>query len=150
MTEAAQDTSPIVQEMVIAAPVERVFDLFADPAHLVRWWPDAATFEPRVGGKVEFVFEGRAKVSGEVTRFEPPNALSFTWVPSVAPDAPTRVAISLADLGDGRCRVVLVHSGWEAMPEAVERREAHRAGWEHYLDCLADLAEGRPVDKTFN
>jgi uncharacterized protein YndB with AHSA1/START domain len=150
MTEAAQDTSPIVQAVVIAAPVERVFDLLTDAEHLVRWWPDAATFEPRVGGKVQFVFEGRAKVVGEVTRFEPPTALSFTWIRDVAPDAPTHVEIALADLGDGRCRVELVHSGWEVLPEAAEWRGAHQAGWAHYLDCLADLAEGRPVDKTFN
>jgi hypothetical protein len=26
----------------------------------------------------------------------------------------------------------------------------HGAGWTFFLGCLADLAEGRPVDKTWN
>jgi hypothetical protein len=25
----------------------------------------------------------------------------------------------------------------------------HDLGWAHFLACLVDLAEGRPVDKTF-
>jgi uncharacterized protein YndB with AHSA1/START domain len=151
MSQAAQDISPVVQSVDIQAPPDRVFELFTDPDELVKWWPDAVTLEPRVGGKMELQFEGRGEVWGEITRFEPGRALAFTWIRGVAPDITTRVDVSLEDLGDGRTRVELVHSGWEAVPEdqVAEWRTIHDLGWKHFLGCLADLAEGRPVDKSF-
>lgn len=152
MNETVQDVSPIVQSVEIGSTPDRVFALFTDAEQLVKWWPDAASFEPRLGGKVELVFEGRGEVSGEVTRFDPPHALGFTWVRGVAPDIVTRVDVSIAEAGEGRCRVELVHSGFEAVPEEqrAEWMAIHDAGWKHFLGCLADLAEGRPVDKTWN
>jgi uncharacterized protein YndB with AHSA1/START domain len=152
VNETAQDVSPIVQSVEIESSPDRVFALFTDAEQLVKWWPDAATFEPRLGGKVQLVFEGRGEVSGEITRFEPPHALGFTWVREVAPDITTRVDVSIAEAGEGRCRVELVHSGFEAVPEEQrgEWMAMHDAGWKFFLGCLADLAEGRPVDKTWN
>jgi uncharacterized protein YndB with AHSA1/START domain len=151
MSQAAQDVSPVVQSVEIRATPVRVFELFTEPDELVKWWPDAVTLEPRAGGKIHLSFEGRGEVWGEITRFEPGKALAFTWVRGVQPDITTHVAVSFEDLGDGRCRVELVHSGWEVVPEEVlaEWRAIHDAGWRHFLGCLADLAEGRPVDKTF-
>lgn len=145
------DVSPVVQTIEIAAPPERVFELFTDPAELVRWWPDAARLEPRLGGRIELEFEGRGGVSGEITRYEPPYGLGFTWVRGVAPDVVTHVDVTLSDAVDGGCRVELVHSGWENVPGELleEWRALHRAGWTFFLGCLADLAEGRPVDMTW-
>jgi uncharacterized protein YndB with AHSA1/START domain len=151
MSQAVQDVSPVVQSVEIRATPARVFELFTEPDELVKWWPDAVTLEPRVGGKLHLSFEGRGEVWGEITRFEPGQALAFTWVRGVQPDVTTRVDVSFEDLGDGRCRVELVHSGWEAVPEELiaEWRAIHDAGWRHFLGCLTDLAEGRPVDKSF-
>lgn len=145
------DVSPVVQTIEIAAPPERVFALFTDPAELVRWWPDAARLEPRLGGRIELEFEGRGDVSGEITRYEPPYGLGFTWVRGIAPDVVTHVDVSLSAAGDGGCRVELVHSGWENVPDELveEWRALHRAGWGFFLGCLADLAEGRPVNKAW-
>lgn len=136
MSETLQDTSPILQTVEIRATPGRIFELFTDPEELVKWWPDAAEFEPRVGGKVRLVF-GQGEVTGEVTRFEPPSALGFTWQSEQAPGIVTQVDVSLEDLGEGRCRVDLVHSGWEAAPEA---RGIHEQGWRHFLGRLADVA----------
>jgi uncharacterized protein YndB with AHSA1/START domain len=131
----------------IASSPERLFELLTDPAQLVRWWPDIAELEPREGGRVRMIFEtASSTVSGVVTRFEPPRALGFTWVRDVTPDVSTQVDFTLTDLGDGRCRVEVVHTGWEHAPDA---RALHDRGWAHFLGCLADLAEGRPVNKTF-
>jgi hypothetical protein len=33
--------------------------------------------------------------------------------------------------------------------QVVEWRAIHEAGWRHFLGCLGDLAEGRPVDKSW-
>jgi uncharacterized protein YndB with AHSA1/START domain len=151
VSDAALDLTPVVQTVEIGAPPERVFELFTDPEQLVRWWPDVARLEPRVGGRIELEFEGRGDVTGEITRYEPPYALAFTWVRGVAPDVTTHVEVTISDAGAGRARVELVHSGWEAVPDdqVAEWRALHDAGWKFFLGCLADLAEGRPVDKSW-
>ena len=145
------DLSPVVRTLEIAAPPHRVFALFTEPEQLVRWWPDVASFEPRVGGRIELEFEGRGEVSGEITRYEPPYALGFTWVRDVAPDVTTHVAVTIGDDGRGGCVVEVVHSGWENVPPdlVAEWRALNGAGWTFFLGCLADLAEGRPVDKSW-
>ena len=148
----AVDLTPVVQTVEIAAPPERVFSLFTDPEQLVRWWPDAARLAPRVGGRIELEFEGRGDVTGEITRYEPPYALGFTWVRGVAPDVTTHVEVAIDDDGRGGTRVRLVHSGWEAVPADLveEWRALHEAGWSFFLGCLADLAEDRHVNKSWD
>jgi uncharacterized protein YndB with AHSA1/START domain len=117
----------------------------------VRWWPDAVTLDAKEGGDMRLEFEGRGVVRGTITRLEPPSALGFTWIRDVAPDIVTQVDVELTELDDGGTRVELRHTGWEAVPEeqVAEWRAIHEAGWNHFLGCLRDLAEGRPVDKTF-
>lgn len=151
MTETVHDTSPVVQSVEIDAPAERVFALWTEPEELVKWWPDAVTLEARVGGRMHLVFEGRGEVTGEITRFEPPHALGFTWVREVAPDVTTQVDVTIDDLGGGRSRVELVHSGFEKVPEddVAEWRMMHDAGWRHFLAVLAELAEKGAADKTW-
>jgi len=146
------DRSPVVRTVEIRSTPERVFELFTDPEQLVRWWPDAARLEPRVGGRLELEFEGRGEVSGEITRYEPPHALGFTWVRGIAPDVTTQVDVTIAAAGEDRVVVELVHSGWEAVPEeqVAEWRALHSAGWSFFLGCLVELAEGRPVDKSWD
>lgn len=148
MSQEVQDA--VVQTVDVQAPPDRVFALWTEPDQLVQWWPEAARFEPRVGGEVHLEFP-QGHVSGEVTRFEPPNAIGFTWIRSDFPDYPTQIDVSITDLGGGRSRIELVHSGWEALPpDYVEQwKPIHDAGWAHFLALLDDLVAGRPVDKTW-
>jgi uncharacterized protein YndB with AHSA1/START domain len=141
------ETAPIVRSVEIRAPVEHVFPLLVEPASLVRWWPDVAELEPRVGGRVRMEFRGgESVVTGEVTRFEPPRALGFTWVRAERPEVTTAIELTVTPLDDESCRVQVVHSGWERTPEL---RPMHDQGWAHFLRCLAALGEGRPFDKEF-
>lgn len=141
------ETAPIVRSVEIATTPERVFPLLVEPESLVRWWPDVADFEPRLGGRVQMTFAGGASlVTGTVTRFEPPSALGFTWVRAESPDVTTQIEFTVVPLPGDRCRVEVVHSGWEAAPH---QRPMHDAGWAHFLRGLAALAEGRPVDREF-
>jgi uncharacterized protein YndB with AHSA1/START domain len=149
MTETV--LAPVVCAVDIDAPREKVFSLFTEPDELVRWWPDAVALDPKEGGEMRLEFEGRGVVRGTITRFEPPSALAFTWVREVAPDIVTQVDVELSELEGGGTHVELRHTGWEAVPEdqVAEWRAIHEAGWNHFFGCLRDLAEGRPVDKTF-
>jgi uncharacterized protein YndB with AHSA1/START domain len=130
-------TDDVTQAVDVEAPRERVWQLLTDPAELPRWWPDAAELEPGVGGRVVLNF-GPGAVSGEITHWEPPAALGFTWEQSNMPGVRLHVAFTLDDLGDGRSRVSVVHSGFEAAPP--EARDAVVDGWEHFLPRLAQAA----------
>ena len=130
-------TEDVTQAVEVEAPPERVWQLLTDPTELTRWWPDAAQLEPRVGGRVILDF-GPGDVSGEITRWEPPSALGFTWEQSNMPGVRLHVAFTVDDLGDGRSRVSVVHSGFEGAP--AEAREAVTSGWAHFLPRLAEAA----------
>jgi uncharacterized protein YndB with AHSA1/START domain len=130
-------TDDVTRSVDVDAPRERVWQLLTDPAELARWWPDAAELEPGIGGRVVLMF-GPGNVSGEITRWEPPAALGFTWQPSNMPAVALHVTFTLDDLGDGRSRVSVVHSGFEAArPEA---RDAVVEGWKRFLPRLAEAA----------
>ena len=130
-------TENVTQSVDIDAPRERVWDLLTDPAELIRWWPDAAELEPRVGGRVVLNF-GPGDVSGEITEWEPPGALGFTWEQSNMPGVRLHVSFTLDDLGGGRSRVSVVHSGFAAAP--AEARDAVVGGWRHFLPRLKQAA----------
>ncbi len=148
MAEPAAQTDPIVRSVDVRATPERLFALLTEPDALVRWWPDVAELEPRLGGRVRMEFAGGTSVvTGRVTRFDPPHGLGFTWVRAESPELTTEVGFTVTALAAGRSRVEVVHSGWEHAPEL---RPLHDAGWAHFLGCLVDLAEGRPVDKSWN
>jgi uncharacterized protein YndB with AHSA1/START domain len=147
MADPAATTAPIVRSVEVRATPERLFELLTEPEALVHWWPDVAELEARLGGRVRMEFRGgESVVTGEVTRFDPPTALAFTWIRAESPDVTTGIELTVTPLDAGRCLVEVVHSGWEQAPDL---RPLHDAGWRHFLGCLADLAEGRAVDKSF-
>jgi uncharacterized protein YndB with AHSA1/START domain len=140
-------TDPIVRSVEVATTPEQLFPLLVEPESLQQWWPDVAELEPRMGGRVRMEFRvGQSVVDGEVTRFEPPRALALTWIRHERPDVSTHVELTVTPVGGERCRVEVVHSGWERAPDW---RPLHDAGWAHFLECLAALAEGRPFDKSY-
>jgi len=129
-------TEDVSQDVEVEAPPDRIWQLLTDPAELPRWWPDAAQLEPRVGGRVVLNF-GPGNLSGEVTTWEPPSALGFTWEASNMPGVRLHVSFTVDDLGDGRSRVSVVHTGFEGAP--AEAREAVAGGWAHFLPRLAEV-----------
>jgi uncharacterized protein YndB with AHSA1/START domain len=130
-------TQDVTQAIEVEAPPDRIWQLLTDPAELPRWWPDAAQLEPGVGGRVVLQF-GPGNVSGEITRWQPPSELGFTWEPSNMPGVRLHVSFTVDDLGNGRSRVSVVHTGFEGAP--AEAREAVVGGWVHFLPRLAEVA----------
>src|SRR3954454_12496715 len=69
-------------ERRFAHPVEKVWRAVSEPAELAHWFPcRVEAGELRVGAKLHFVFpeEVGIEMDGEVTAFEPPRLLAFTW-----------------------------------------------------------------------
>jgi uncharacterized protein YndB with AHSA1/START domain len=127
----------VEQAVEVDAPPKRVWELLTNPAELARWWPDAAELEPGVGGRVVLAF-GPGDVTGEVTSWEPPTRLGFTWEASNMLGVRLHVTFTVDDLGGGRSRVGVVHSGFADAPATV--REAASGGWSYFLPRLAEAA----------
>ena len=130
-------TDDVTQSIDVDAPRERVWSLLTEPGELPRWWPDAAELEPRLGGRVVLTF-GPGAVSGEVTHWDPPRELVLTWEQSNMPGVRLHVLFTVDDIGDGRSRVGVVHSGLAEAP--AEARDAVTHGWAHFLPRLAEAA----------
>jgi len=118
------------------APVERVWQLWADPRLLERWWgpptypAKVSEHDLRPGGTVVYVMTGpegdEAKGFWRVTAVDPPHSLAFDDLFGV-PDAPaadlpvTRAVVTLTPTGSGT-RMVMVSSfpTSEALDQLVE------------------------------
>ena len=44
------------KEIVINAPVEKVYSALITPEQLTQWFPNIVTIEPQIGGKISFRF----------------------------------------------------------------------------------------------
>lgn len=141
----ADDSPDVVSEIVIDAPPNVVFSALVTPEHISKWFPaPAPVVEPRVGGKYGFGFS--YEVDGEmvepppmtILEYEPDARLAFTWPDwrgdESVPDQ--RVTWILEDLGDGRTRLRLVHSGFTRAADVSD----YPFGWQEFLDKIRDVA----------
>lgn len=130
---------PLRLSYEIDCPADHAFDVWTN--QLSTWWPkghsasgDPGTLvvlEPRVGGRIfERTPDGREIDWGEVTRWSPPARLAYTWHIGRTRDDATDVDLTFVDLGDGRTRLEIVHSGWDRLgPEGQPWRDANTKGW---------------------
>jgi uncharacterized protein YndB with AHSA1/START domain len=134
----------IIVEVEIAAPPERVFRALTDPAQLILWWTDDVCrsslwqIDARKGGKWRFeasdssgktVVNGVSefKAYGEITEFDPPRALAYTWLANWH-DHPQQASLARWELSASEIgtRVKVTHSGLSGQPIA---RKDYAGGW---------------------
>jgi uncharacterized protein YndB with AHSA1/START domain len=137
----------------LKAPRALVFKMFADGAHLARWFGPLGhtcvecVVEPRVGGRFYAALTGPdgllRRVQGVFTEVTPDQRLAFTWAwlneagQPRDPDLKTVVTITLETHGD-ETELNLRHDGFAN----AEQAGMHDKGWESSFDCLAQyLAE---------
>jgi len=136
----ANDT--IVQEIVIKAPAERVFEALTNPAKRTKWWGAEGRFQTthmesdlRPGGKWMMCGNGIGgrpfTVRGEYRQIEPPRLLIFTWLPDWQEDQfETLVRFDLTE--NNRITAVrLTHSGL-----TTESSRLSHKGWPQILTWL--------------
>jgi len=141
-------------ERVLEAPPAKVWDYLTDGEKLGRWFA-GGEIEPRLGGEASLTFhhdrlsdtpepiperyKGAQGYSftGEITAWEPPRRLAWTW-----PDDkhPSTVTFELFPHGKGHTRLVLTHS---RLPDRKAWIDV-MGGWHSHLGILEDLAAGRP------
>jgi uncharacterized protein YndB with AHSA1/START domain len=131
----------VVSEIEIRAGADAVYEMFTDPAQLVRWIGVRALLEPRPGGVFRFELVPGEFCSGRYVELVPGRRVVFTWgwdsgALPVKPGS-TTVEVDLEER-DGVTRVRLTHRGLDA-----PMRPWHADGWRRYLARLAAAAEGR-------
>lgn len=140
---------PVRKTVTVEAPLDHAFMVFTE--RMDDWWPlrthsvheelaDYARLEPRVGGNVFEVWREGTEIWGEITVWEPPHRLVFTWHPGLAFAESTEVEVRFMARGDITI-VELEHRGWEARGErAAEVRANYDQGWIETLERFARAA----------
>ena len=139
------DVSPLRREIVVDTDPETAFVVFT--AQIGRWWPVAdlsvygagATVAFTGGQIVERAPDGATAIWGTVTRWEPAEAVGFTWHPGRPADQPTHVEVTFTPIG-AQTRVVLEHSGWQVYDDPAAARAEYEHGWPEVLDQYRDHA----------
>ncbi|WP_116995835.1 SRPBCC family protein [Desertimonas flava] len=133
-----------VQELVVHAPIDQLFELLIDPELFVMWMAEDATLDPVPGGVVRWTHANGDTCSGAYVEVIRPNRVVFTYGWERAeveiPPGSTTVEIDLTAQPDGSTHLRLVHRG---LDDAAA--DAHEGGWGHYLDRLRRAAEGELV-----
>ncbi|MBM4186409.1 MAG: SRPBCC domain-containing protein [Gemmatimonadetes bacterium] len=125
----------IEHELVIEAPIARVFEYFSTPEGLDAWWTHTADAEPRLGGRYRFGFDADHQWAGVTRTFEAPHAIEWEMTETAPmPDwRGTRVGARLHPDGD-RTRLHFYHRGWEG---ATQHCRISSFCWATYLRLLA-------------
>jgi len=132
-----------------AAPPERVFDAWLDPAQARRFLfatPDGemltCTIDARVGGDALIVERRASGDAAHRLRFEAidrPHRLVFLFGADPAPPEQwTRVTLDLIPLPGGGTRLTLTH---DMAPEWADYADRTRAGWTMILETLGKTLE---------
>jgi uncharacterized protein YndB with AHSA1/START domain len=133
-------------QRVLPAPSPAVFDAFADPDKLARWWGPAGftvpsvDFDLRPGSSYRIEMqppEGDAfHLVGEFREVDPPARLAFTfvWEPPDPDDVETLVELSFQDLGDST-EVAFTQGDFRT----ESRLQLHRDGWADTFDRLEEF-----------
>jgi uncharacterized protein YndB with AHSA1/START domain len=146
-----QDEDAVVSEIVVEAPLPRVFEALTNSAQLLQWWGAEPSVETRLwqmdarpGGKWRMECSGKNglsvngvtefEVHGEIIEFSPPRLLVYTWIANWHKDPKRGTVVSWELQPQGNSTLVKVtHSG--LADEAVCRRD-YSGGWPGVLDLL--------------
>jgi uncharacterized protein YciI len=141
---------PIRREILVDTDPATAFEVFTE--RLGQWWPLAelsvygadATVEFTDGQIIERSADGQPTVWGTVTRWEPPDAVGFSWHPGQPAESASHVEVTFAAAA-GQTLVAVEHSGWEAFTNPAVARAEYDHGWpmvlDRYRDYTADHGE---------
>jgi uncharacterized protein YndB with AHSA1/START domain len=143
-------TAPLILTVVrdFAAPPERVFDAWLDPAQARNFLfatPEGemltCEIDPRVGGRmliVERRAQGDARHRLMFEEIDRPRRLVLLFAADPADEGEwTRVTIEITNTGNG-CTLTLTH---EIDPKWAAYEDQTRAGWTMILNSLAHITE---------
>ncbi|WP_411287720.1 SRPBCC family protein [Phenylobacterium sp.] len=120
-------TSKVLVALRVKAAPQRVFDAFV--GEIGAWWrpnslfqttpraPGVLAFEPGQGGRLtETLASGKVFTIGQITAWEPPSRLIFSWRQANFPlDLHTEVEVTFQALGE-ETRISVEHRGFDGVP----------------------------------
>jgi uncharacterized protein YndB with AHSA1/START domain len=128
----------------IAAPRERVWHAWTDPAQLARWWwPErfqtSYQIDLRVGGayrieSVELPNHGILRITGRFLVIQPPEHLVYTWQWGFGEEPESIVSVEFVET-DGHTEVRISHEQLSADEAALN----YTTGWNDCLDRLEEM-----------
>ena len=148
----AAETDRIERDVLIAAPVERVWDLVTSAEHVGRWFADAgAEIDLRPGGSLSLTWREHGTFHGRVEAVEPPHRFAWRWLSTMGsqevprPGNSTLTEFTLAAEGEAT-RVAVVETGFAELDADPGERTAalasHTEGWAAELGDLVAYADG--------
>ncbi len=131
------DTTPLIKEVVINAPVSKVWDAITKKEQMKEWYFDLAEFRAEPG--FEFRFEGGKDPNSMylhicvITESIPNKKLAYSWKYD-GYEGDSLVTFELFD-ENGKTRVVLTHTGLETFPESNPDLARHNfdEGWTYII-----------------
>jgi uncharacterized protein YndB with AHSA1/START domain len=130
----------IVSEILIAAPVDRVFKALTDPAELTRWFrnPECPVkrweMDARPGGRY-----GYATEKGTVVEIDPPRLLVYSWIANWHEDKSLRTIVRWELTPDAAgTHVKVTHRGLAGEDAA---RKDYSGGWPGVMEMLKNFVE---------
>jgi uncharacterized protein YndB with AHSA1/START domain len=148
----------IDKEIVVAAPIESVWQAWTTSAGIRTFFAPEAEIEPRVGGAFHIHINPYAPPGlkgADDMRFmalQPPTMLSFDWnAPPSLPEVRgqrTFVVVRLAPVDARSTRVTLHHTGWGAGGQWDETYAYFDRAWGNVLGNLKKSFESGPIDWT--
>ena len=138
-----QDT--IEREILISAPIERVWEIVTTPEHMGQWFGDAGA--SRSGNVITMAWEKHGEADLEVVREEAPNTFAYWWDANIKAAGRTLVEFTLSEEDSGT-RVRVVESGFAQLSEESHKMafEGNTEGWASELAELVEyLRRGKPM-----
>ena len=130
----------IRKEIVINAPVAKVWLHITDPEKIASWlMPN--DFAATAGREFYLECQHQGRIACVVNEIIPPEKLVYSFQ-SAATKVATLVTITLAPEADGT-RLTLIHSGWDALPpEEQGLADGFNSGWGTLLEKLQEQLRG--------
>jgi len=147
-------TDRIERTVDLAAPVERVWHALTDHVEFGTWFRvkiDAPfTLGSVATGRITHPGYEHLKWEATIRTLDPPRLLAFTWHPyavdadrDYSEEPPTLVEFRLEPLGDGKTRLTVTESGFDALPP--DRKplalRMNADGWTQQLTNIAAHVE---------
>lgn len=148
---------PIQLSFEVDCPIEHAFEVWT--AGISGWWPSDHTvsartdltvvLEGRAGGRIfEREVDGAEHDWGEVTAWEPPKRLAYTWHLNRDRSDATDVEIRFVAASDTATRVEIEHRGWQRLGAGgMSWRDRNKGGWStllpYYVAACAATTSGQ-------
>ena len=136
MKETTISNEPVVKEVLLDAPVSRVWKAITEKDEMKHWYFDLEKFEAVPG--FEFQFTGGTDEHSylhlcRITEVIPQKKLAYTWKYDGYPGE-SEVSFELVPEGN-KTRLKLTHTGLETFPKDNKdfAKENFRQGWEEII-----------------